>query len=379
MKIGYDAKRAFHNLTGLGNYSRTLIDTLATYHPENQYHMFSPKPANNIRVHDWLKNLPPSVESHFSTSFHRTIHPIWRSYFIKNDIQKAGIQLFHGLSHELPLSMPRGVKSIVTMHDLIHERYPEFYPYLDRKIYTLKFKQAARDADIVVAISEQTQCDLIDFYNIDKNKIKVIYQNCDPQFSPQLIYSQAEKNNIKNTYKLPEKYLLYVGTINERKNLLTLIKALQLIDNQDIKLVVIGTGSAYFQKVKDYILKNKIDKRIVFLTKIDFADLPFVYQMAQVFILPSFFEGFGIPIIEALNMGCPIITTEGGAFKETAGDAALYINPKDENDIAQAVLKIINDESLKKDLQLRGYEHVKKFNAQHIGRQWISLYENCIQ
>ncbi len=395
MIIGFDAKRAFNNFTGLGNYSRTLIETLAKYYPENEYHLFTPKKIDHPRL-DFIK-LYPSVSVHFPTGLMREIHPLWRSYFIANDISREKIDIFHGLSHELPLKMPKNVKTVVTIHDLIHEHYPQFYPFIDRKIYSWKFKSACEKADVVVAISEATKQDIIHFYKIEESKIKVIYQSCHPQFYTPKQISNQNKNDFyqpisphmasdpliilkKNKHNLPENYVLYVGTVNERKNLLGLVKALQMIDNQlDIKLAVIGEGGDYFKKVKNYVLENQMENRVLFLSNIPFSDFPSIYQEAEALVLPSFQEGFGIPIIEALWSGCPVITSEGGCFPEAGGPDSIYINPHDSAAIAHAIERVVTDESLRERMILRGGEYVQKFHEKRIGEEWKGLYMSLLE
>ncbi len=388
MRIGFDAKRAFNNFTGLGNYSRTLIETLARYYPENEYHLFTPKTNQNPRL-DFIKSYP-SVSVYFPTGIMHSVHPLWRSYFIRNDIKKLRIDIFHGLSHELPFNVSKNVKTVVTIHDLIHERFPEFYPLTDRKIYSWKFKSACERADIVVAISEATKQDIIDFYHVDKNKIKVIYQSCHPQFYQNVNLSQRSQRTFldsfldtkapDNTYNLPENYLLYVGTVNERKNLLGLVKALQIVDNSlDIQLVVIGEGGDYFQKVKKYVVENNMSNRVLFYNQIPFSDFPLLYKQAQALVLPSFFEGFGIPIIEALWSGCPVITSEGSCFPEAGGPDSMYINPHNIEDIARAIERVVTDQNLRKQMILRGRQFVQKFHEKIIGAEWDGLYKSLIE
>ncbi|MBL7815359.1 MAG: glycosyltransferase family 4 protein [Saprospiraceae bacterium] len=376
MKIGYDAKRAFHNFTGLGNYSRTLIETLTTHFPENEYHLFTPKLNDLQRV--TKITMHPSVKVHTpEDTLGKKLSALWRSYTIKNDIEKQGIQIFHGLSHELPLSTPSTTRTVVTIHDLIHERYPSFYPFIDRKVYSFKFKRACQQADAVVAISEQTKQDIIDFYKIDASKVQVIYQSCDPIFyknRPLSIESEILKK-----YNLPNHFLLYVGTINERKNLLGLVKALKAIDNQkDIKLVVIGDGGDYLTKVKKFVTDNDLHNRIVFIPKIDFQDLPTIYKLARIFVLPSFFEGFGIPIIEALWSGVPVISSVDSCFSEAGGPHSIYINPYNVDELVHAIDLVWHDETLRNYMILRGYEYVEKFKDDQIGATWIKLYESLL-
>jgi glycosyltransferase involved in cell wall biosynthesis len=400
MRIGYDAKRFFNNKTGLGNYSRTLIDTLSKYHPEHEYHLFSPKTDDDIYQNfeqENAKNSKNTVEgrnpdsfgkrslsdiisTHFPEGFNKKIGSLWRSYFIKNDVQKADIQLFHGLSGELPISLPKGVKPVVTIHDLIHERYPQFYPFFDRKMYSWKFKSACEKADVVVAISEQTKRDIINFYKINESKIKVIYQSCHPQFK----WSNTSKlgsNYFIQKYKLPNNYLLYVGTINERKNLLSILKVFAEKGeiNDQIKLVIVGQGKGrYFDENIAFIRKNNLGNRIFMMQNLDFEDFPYIYKNALALVYPSFFEGFGLPIVEAMWSGCPVITSEGGCFTEAGGPDSLYVNPNISTDIGTAICHLTTDNALRERMILRGWEYVKKFEEQEIGNQWIKLYESLL-
>ena len=219
------------------------------------------------------------------------------------------------------------------------------------------------------------------FYKIEESKIKVIYQSCHPQFyEPSLenaIISENTPLSIlnKNKHNLPKNYVLYVGTVNERKNLLGLVKALQIIDNQlDIKLVVIGEGGDYFKKVKNYVLENDLESSVLFLSNIPFLDFPSIYRGAKALVLPSFQEGFGIPIIEALWSSCPVITSEGGCFPEAGGPDSIYINPHDSAAIAHAIERVVTDASLRERMILRGCEYVQKFHEQRIGEELERLY-----
>jgi glycosyltransferase involved in cell wall biosynthesis len=393
MKIGYDAKRLFNNKTGLGNYSRTLIDTLSKDHPEHEYHLFSPKKNDEIYQnfeHANAENdknskntegpLSSIISTHFPKGFNKNIKALWRSYFIKNDVQKADIQLFHGLSGELPLSLLKGVKTVVTIHDLIHERYPQFYPFFDRKMYSWKFKRACEKADVVVAISEQTKRDIIDFYKISESKIKVIYQSCHPQFK----WSNTANlgaNYFFEKYKLPQNYLLYVGTINERKNLFGILKAFADEDafSKHIKLVIVGHGKGdYFKYAVAFIRRYNLENRIFMLPNLDFEDFPYIYKNALALVYPSFFEGFGLPIIEAMWSGCPVITSKGGCFAEAGGPNSLYVNPHDSTDIGTAICHLTTDNALRERMILRGWDYVKKFDEKEIGNQWIALYESLL-
>jgi glycosyltransferase involved in cell wall biosynthesis len=372
MKIGFDAKRAFQNFTGLGNYSRTLIETLAAHYPADELHLFSPKPTNSPRLK--AINDAPSVKTHFPTGLWRKMHPLWRSYGILRDIQAADVSIFHGLSNELPVKLPAKVASVVTIHDLIFERFPTYYPRFDRFVYRQKFRRACQQADVVVAISEQTKRDICAFYEIKQEKVKVIYQSCHRQFYLEEKPNEAIKKQILIKNNLPDNYFLYVGTVNERKNLLRIMQALKQLKTP-IHLVVIGNGGPYLNKVKKYVIESHLTPQIHWLPKVDFADLPAIYASAKALILPSFFEGFGIPIIEALWSGTPVITSVNSVFEEAAGGGALYVNPADSASISDAIFRINTDDTLRNDLILRGGKFVEKFHEKNIAKQWHGLYE----
>jgi glycosyltransferase involved in cell wall biosynthesis len=201
MKIAFDAKRAYQNTTGLGNYSRTLISSLATFHNQHSYYLCSPKPTNLFDV-STFSNIENIVPENFLA---QTLRSAWRSNWVKKDLQKKAIHIYHGLSNEIPIGIQKTqVRSVVTIHDLIFERYPEQYNFIDVKIYRQKFRYACRNANHIIAISNQTKQDLIDFYNIAEDKITVCYQSCNPAFSKNI--DDAEKKRIKSKYNLPENF-----------------------------------------------------------------------------------------------------------------------------------------------------------------------------
>lgn len=368
LKIGFDAKRAFYNRSGLGNYSRNLINALSANYPENSYYLFTPagksrvgwKPGNNCKIVE-----PANMLFRLSGS-------LWRSRFITSDIRKSGISIYHGLSHELPSGIEKtNVRSVVTIHDIIFLKFPGFYKKVDVEIYRRKLIYACRVADSVVAISNQTAKDLTEMLNIDPAKITVIYQGYNSSFLRKLDENSIQ--NLRKKYNLPEKFLLSVGTIEERKNLLTLVKALH-ISGIEMPLVVIGRKvEPYFSGISGYIEQHRM-RNITFLNTIENEDLPGFYQAAECFIYPSVYEGFGIPIIEALVSAVPVITSQGGCFSEAGGPGSIYTDPNDPEMLGRQIINVISNAALRKKMILDGLEYVSRFKNRNISENYMNLY-----
>lgn len=370
MRIGFDGKRATQNFTGLGNYSRFVLHLLSSRYPQNDYKVFAiRKPSHRVSPEAFS-----GTELHYPPS--GSFSGYWRSVGILRDLSRNSIQLFHGLSNEIPFGLSdAGIASVVTIHDLIFLRYPRYFSFINRAIYLWKVKYAIRKSDRIIAISKQTRQDLIDLLDTDPGKIDVVYQNCDPMFRARIPESDLEKTRIK--YGLPDRYILNVGTIENRKNLLQLVKALKLSANK-VKLVVVGRPTPYFLKVDSYIKQEGMHDRILFLKDVSYEDLPAIYQQAELFVYPSEFEGFGIPIVEALSSGIPVIGARGSCLEEAGGPASVYVNPSDPDELAFQIDRILNDKELQQDMVQKGTEHLKNFDEKQIADQLISIYNKTI-
>ena len=376
MIIGFDAKRAYQNFTGLGNYSRDLIENLVEIYPENEYRLFAPKEYDNPRLNFLSNN--NNISSIFPESpINKTFKGLWRSINIEKSIIKSKIDIYHGLSNEIPRIKNHKIPYVVTIHDLIFKRYPRNYRSIDRKIYNIKYKYAVKYSDLTIAISEQTKKDLVEFYNADPQKIKVIYQTCHKNFRKK--YSKSSLDKVKKKFNLPNEFLLNVGTIETRKNLISILNAMTKMQN-DIPLVVVGKKTQYMNFIKVQIKKiNFNPDKIIFLNDVSIEDLPGIYQLSTLFIYPSFFEGFGIPIIEALNSKVPVITSKEGCFKEAGGEKSIYINPNDVEEIAFNIDECLEDSLKRKEMINSGLSHVKNFNPEIISKKLINAYSNLLQ
>lgn len=376
MRIAFDAKRATHNGTGLGNYSRFVLNTLSTYNSDNEYLLFTPsagKPSLRSKINNGL-----NIQYRFPKGFWKGfgVKSIWRSYGIVSDINLENMDIYHGLSNEIPFGLQKsGVKSVVTIHDLIFLRYPEFYKPIDRLIYKFKFKRACQKADRVIAVSEMTKRDIVDFFNISPDKIDVIYQGCDNSFK--VAATEELKKQVKEKYKLPDNYILYVGTIESRKNLLLALKALKESSNK-IPLVAVGRPTPYMNEVKQYIKENGLENLVTFLHGVPFGDLPAIYQQATIFVYPSFFEGFGIPIIEALYSGIPVIAATGSCLEEAGGPDSIYVNPNSVEQMRDAMSYLINNPDQRNKMIASGKQYAKLFDEENIALELQKLYNKLI-
>lgn len=365
MKIAYDAKRFFNNASGLGNYSRDLVRVLANYFPKNQYLLFNKNKSERGKEILEFPNVSfvKTTKGNLSRQLHMGI-----------DAQNAGADIFHGLSGELPLKWnKKKIKKIVTIHDLIFLRYPEYYSFFDRKIHLWKFKKAAEHADLIIAISEQTKLDIIDFLKVPESKIRVVYQGCHQSFKEN--FDEKLAQNLKKEFELPNRFILNVGTIENRKNLLNIVKA---VKDTEIPLVVVGKKTKYFEKVKKYILKNNISEQIFFLEKITMPELATLYKMADIFVYPSEFEGFGIPVIEALFSGTPVITSNLSSLPEAGGNNSLYVNPKSVEDIRAKILFLWNNEAERKRRAEKGLEYAQNFTDEKIANDLMQVYKEIM-
>jgi len=361
IKIGYDAKRYFNNPTGLGNYSRTLINYLSIHAPENQYSLF---------VH---QKFYPAGFNKFRVIKGKGLPALWRSHGMKNDIESSDIEIFHGLSAELPAKSKRKLKYVVTVHDVIFKIYPKWYNGIDRLFYAEKLRQALEKADAIIAISEQTAKDLREYFTFDESKMHVIYQSWSN------IYNALSFEEI-HVPLLPNDYLLFVGSFYERKNLQNVIWAMSDPKCANIPLVIVGNGSRrYKQMILELIDELKLQRQILILDNVYDELLKQLYLRAKAVIYPSLYEGFGLPVLEALKCGIPVITSNNSSLIEIGNKACHIIeNPLDKDEISHAIVKFWEDSAYYNRLKDEIPEHIQQFSPETTARQVAQLYKSLI-
>lgn len=371
MNIGFDAKRAFNNAAGLGNFSRNSISALSREYPDDRQFLFNPGNRNPRFITPENSN-----EIKPERFWWKALKDLWRIFQITKLAKKHQLDVYHGLSHELPVGIEdTGVKSVVTIHDLIYIRYPSYYQRIDRKIYDRKFRHACRVANRIHSISEQTKHDLITFFDVPEEKITVIYQSINPVFFERA--GKAIRQELRKKYQLPKKFILSVGTVEPRKNLLGLLEGM-VASKVYIPLVVVGKITDYQHKVQKFIEADLNRLQVFFLSGIHDDELAVLYQMAEVMVYPSLFEGFGLPVAEAQASGCPVITSNTSSLPEAGGEAAIYINPEKPEEIGKALKTLITDQKLRKALIAAGIINAQRFTPENFARQFKQLYNNLL-
>ena len=375
LKLGFDAKRLFHNFTGLGNYSRFVIDALLSHYPDNRYFLFTPKISAHKETEKYLTQTKLEIIQPQGWQLKLKAQRYWRTYGLVDQIKQHEVQIYHGLSNELPRNLPLHVKRIVSIHDLIFLRYPQYYNKIDALIYKKKVTHACNYADLIIAVSQQTADDLVNFLNVDSSKIKVVYQGCHANFKKEINFS--EQRRVSQRYQLPEKFILSVGTIEKRKNAAIIIESLKKLD-EDTQVLLVGKHTIYADYLKKLVIQYGLTNRVHFREQITFADLPYVYQQAEVFVYPSLFEGFGIPIIEAIASGVPVITSTGSCFSEAGGPSTIYVDPHDSNALADAISKVKNNPVQRVEIIAKNKIYIDRFSPEIISRNLMELYHSVL-
>lgn len=375
MIIGFDGKRAIENNTGLGNYSRLMVEVLADRFPENSYLLYAPRLKSNPRMKSLLEH--PNVKMVYPpAAIGRLSGSLWRSKGITPLLNKNQVDLYHGLSGELPMNIGEfNGPTVLTIHDVIFRRFPECYHTVDRKIYDYKFCRSANDATRVIAISERTKADIMEFYDIPEDKIDVIYQGCHAQFhrTP----SDEEIEAVKAKYEITRPYIITVGTVETRKNQVMAVRGLRGLPDE-FDLVIIGRRTPYAKTLDHYISNYSIESRVKFIENAPFADLPALYAGAFCSSYTSRYEGFGIPVIESLSVGTPVIVASGSCLEEAGGPATPAVDPDDVEEWINTIKDFINFPSTREKTARLGREYVKRFSDDAMASQTMETYLKAI-
>lgn len=380
MRIAFDAKRALLNNTGLGNYSRRVIDELSESAPDNEYILYTPRTGdeamNRLGQLASRSNVKVSLPS---GALWRSMSGLWRiGPGLTSQLKKDKIDLYHGLSNELPLDINRvGIPSVVTIHDVIFRRHPENYKPIDRAIYDYKFRKAAENATRVIAISRRTRDDLMELYGISPDKIDVIYQSCHPSFSRKV--EEAEIEALRKRLNLPERYIAMVGTLEPRKNQILAVRALPQID-PEVHLVIAGRSRRdYGAAILHEADRLNVRDRVHLIPGVPFEDLPAMYHAAELTAYPSRYEGFGLPVVEAISAGTPVIAATGSCLEEAGGEGGVYVHPDDADAFAREANRLLESAGLRASMVAAGQQHIRSIMSVSMADAVLDTYRKAIR
>ncbi len=374
MKIGIDIRplSIFNTKAGLYQYTYHLVSGLLAIDSKNHYSLLSSYHHGRGFRGD------RRIENKFVHRFPgRLSHLILEKWGIPIELMMGKLDLFHGPCFFIPNHL--SCSAIVTIHDMMTLRYPEFLESKESIAYTNKIYISVKRADAIITVSNFTKKEIVELINVSEEKIRVIYNGIDPTFCPTKDREDIEK--VKAKYGVQGPYLLFVGNIERKKNIEKLIHAYMELRNSSIykyPLVVVGKKSMYFKTLWEAVQQHHAKEHTIFTDVVDDDDLRLLYSGAELFVFPSLFEGFGLPVIEAMASGIPVIASNRTSIPEIAGEAAVLIDPLNVEEIARAMYDVLSNSSLRKHLIEKGIKRSKDFSWEKTARETLKLYQELV-
>ena len=369
MKIGIDCRA--YSWEGIGRYIKNLLINLFVIDYYNEYVLFFlPSDIDKFKCPNDNVRKKVIAAPHYS---------IKEQFIFNRVLEEEKLNLVHFTHFARPIFFQG--KNVVTIHDLTHYYFPgkKMKAWYKKRAYHFVLRQAVKKADRIIAVSDNTKDDIVRLIGADKNKIDVVYEGVEPKFKPA---SQGEVAKIKAKYKIDKEYIIYVGVSRVHKNIQGLVKALAILINQyekDLILVLGGKPHPENPELLDLIKKFNLGERILMPGFIPDAELPAFYSGAECFVFPSFYEGFGLPLLEAMACDVPIACSNTSSLPEIAGNAAVYFNPYDPSDMARAIAEVVSNKPLQKKLIKAGALQVGKFSWHKMARDTLAIYEKVGQ
>ncbi|MBZ0306990.1 MAG: glycosyltransferase family 4 protein [Anaerolineae bacterium] len=355
-KIGIDVRLTYYRQGGIAEYMRQLSGALAALPSTCEFHLL-----HNFRSHETL--VPQFKRGNIFTPCHHRFESL-----------TLGMELLprrFDLLHSPDFIPPRfGAKRyVITVHDLAFLLYANIQTADSLRYYAGQIQRAVRQADHIIAVSYTTKNDIVQLLDVPVEKITVIWEGIHPSFQ------------VSNSSLLPAPYLLFVGTIEPRKNIPNLLRGYAILKSRQKsvpKLVLAGQQGWLSEASFAAIETLELQSEVIWLDSVPFEQLPALYNGATMLVYPSLYEGFGFPPLEAMACGTPVITSDRGALREIAGEAALYVDPEEPESIAEAMQRLLLDETLTQEMRIKGLEHVRQFTWEQTARQTLAVYEKVL-
>jgi glycosyltransferase involved in cell wall biosynthesis len=372
MRIGIDATALPLQPVGAGIYMINLVRALAAVNERDELVIFT-HPAGR-------KQMAVQESKHFrwavvpDKSIPRRL--FWEQIGLPRLVGKMRLDLLHSLHYTRPWRLP--CRSVVTFHDMTFFLYPQLHTRSKQAFFPLTIRASARSADAIIAVSESTRADSIRLLGIPGEKIIATPLGVDPAFRP--IRDLESLDVVRQRYNLPDRFILYVGLVEPRKNLSGLIRAYRSALEGGIahRLVVVGRFGWSYQQVLDEIEALGLQERVQFTGYIPQADLPIVYNLASLFVYPTLYEGFGLPALEAMACGTPVVTSNVASLPEIIGEAGVLIPPGDQQALSQALQDVLSDPGLQTHLAIKGPQQASQFTWERTARQTLQVYRQVL-
>jgi glycosyltransferase involved in cell wall biosynthesis len=365
MRVAIDARK-LHDF-GIGTYTRNLLRHLARLDHDTEYVLLCQEPDMGI-AGQLGPNFRTVLEPSPNYSIREQIHVPWV-------LRRERPDVFHAPHYVLPPAIR--CRSVVTIHDCIHLMFPQYLPNRAAYVYAkASMWLAARRSDRILTVSEASKRDIIHFFNVRPEKIVVVYNAIDERF--RMTPADEDVARVRERYQLDHGFVLYAGNIKPHKNLVRLIEAFDELRKggfDELKLLIIGDEISKLPSLRRAVHKHKLHKHVRFLGFLPDETLAILYRLAAVFVFPSLYEGFGLPPLEAMASGTPVVTSNVSSLPEVAGDAAVLVDPYDVGSIVEGIRRVLTDPALADDLRRKGRERAREFSWERSVARTRDLYQ----
>lgn len=365
MLIGYEASALQGHKSGVGYYTENMMASVMKEAPQHRYVLFTNRDIRQSRR-------PLGDETVYGRRFF-PVRAVWMQTGLPVALRDVRPDVCHFTNYLAPVAC--SCASVVTIYDMTVFITPQFHGFKKQVLDRTLIPRVARRANAIITVSNSARNDILRYLRVPREKVKVITGAVSPMFRP--VEDCARLEAVAMRYNLPQPFILYVGTIEPRKNLRRLIQAFANLKKRGLphKLVIVGQQGWHFEPIFAEVEKLGLKSDVLFTGYVPIEDLPALYSLCEMMAFPSLYEGFGLPVLEAMACGAPVVTSRSSSLIEVAGEAGILVDPLSVDDIADALFRIHRDPDLRHDLRQRGIEHASRYTWEATARSTLAVYE----